>query len=132
MSLQPPCVRIIMIIQGLPTCDTVIASSVTKGAAMQIEMVVAESFVEGSKNIFNAQRVTETARASLDDVSQSLRSFCEGLQASFAEMATAMGHLSLNEIELSVELTAKGEVRLIAAASAETKGSIKLKFTRNG
>jgi hypothetical protein len=39
--------------------------------------------------------------------------------------------LSLNEIELSVEIGAEGEIRLIGSgAKASGKGAIKLKFTR--
>lgn len=39
-------------------------------------------------------------------------------------------HLQLDEVEMSIEITAGGEVKLIAGGKAETKGSIKLKFKR--
>ena len=39
-------------------------------------------------------------------------------------------HLRLDEVEMSIEITAGGEVKLIAGGKAETKGSIKLKFKR--
>ncbi len=39
-------------------------------------------------------------------------------------------HLKLDEVEMSIEITAGGEVKLIAGGKAETKGSIKLKFKR--
>jgi hypothetical protein len=39
-------------------------------------------------------------------------------------------HLKLDEVEMSIEITASGEVKLIAGGKAETKGSIKLKFKR--
>jgi hypothetical protein len=38
--------------------------------------------------------------------------------------------LKLDEVEMSIEITASGEVKLIAGGKAETKGSIKLKFKR--
>jgi hypothetical protein len=38
--------------------------------------------------------------------------------------------LQLDEVELSIEITAGGEVKLIAGGKAESKGSIKLKFKR--
>jgi hypothetical protein len=38
--------------------------------------------------------------------------------------------LKLDEVEMSIEITAGGEVKLIAGGKAETKGSIKLKFKR--
>jgi hypothetical protein len=40
--------------------------------------------------------------------------------------------LQLSEIELSVEIGAKGEVKLIAGGEASGKGVLKLKFTRPG
>jgi hypothetical protein len=39
-------------------------------------------------------------------------------------------HLRLDEVEMAIEITASGEVKLIAGGKAETKGSIKLKFKR--
>lgn len=38
--------------------------------------------------------------------------------------------LKLEEVEMAIEITASGEVKLIAGGKAETKGSIKLKFKR--
>ncbi|NJR67899.1 MAG: hypothetical protein HC771_03920 [Synechococcales cyanobacterium CRU_2_2] len=38
--------------------------------------------------------------------------------------------LKLDEVEMSIEITAGGEVKLIAGGKAEAKGSIKLKFKR--
>ena len=40
--------------------------------------------------------------------------------------------IQLSEIELSVEIGAKGEVKLVAGGEASGKGAIKLKFTRPG
>jgi hypothetical protein len=40
--------------------------------------------------------------------------------------------VQLSEIELSVEIGAKGEVKLVAGGEASGKGAIKLKFTRPG
>jgi hypothetical protein len=39
--------------------------------------------------------------------------------------------IQLSEIELSVEIGAKGEVKLVAGGEASGKGAIKLKFTRS-
>lgn len=38
--------------------------------------------------------------------------------------------VQLSEIELSVEIGAKGEVKLVAGGEASGKGALKLKFTR--
>ena len=47
-----------------------------------------------------------------------------------AQSAGKTSHLKLDEVEMSIEITAGGEVKLIAGGKAETKGSIKLKFKR--
>ena len=47
-----------------------------------------------------------------------------------AQSAGKTSHLQLDEVEMSIEITAGGEVKLIAGGKAETKGSIKLKFKR--
>jgi hypothetical protein len=39
--------------------------------------------------------------------------------------------IQLSEIELSVEIGAKGEVKLVAGGEASAKGAIKLRFTRS-
>ena len=46
------------------------------------------------------------------------------------QSAEKTSHLRLDEVEMSIEITAGGEVKLIAGGKAETKGSIKLKFKR--
>ncbi len=54
-------------------------------------------------------------------------------QANLTAAQSAAGktsHLKLDEVEMSIEITAGGEVKLIAGGKAETKGSIKLKFKR--
>jgi len=45
-------------------------------------------------------------------------------------LTTAHGKLQLDEVELAVEISAEGEVKLIASAKATGKGAIKLKFKR--
>lgn len=47
-----------------------------------------------------------------------------------APSAGKTSRLKLDEVEMSIEITAGGEVKLIAGGKAETKGSIKLKFKR--
>lgn len=39
--------------------------------------------------------------------------------------------MKLDEVELSVEISGEGEVKLVAGGKAAGKGAIKLKFTRN-
>ena len=47
-----------------------------------------------------------------------------------AQSSGKVSHLKLDEVEMSIEITAGGEVKLIAGGKAETKGLMKLKFKR--
>jgi hypothetical protein len=50
--------------------------------------------------------------------------------AAAAQPTGKVSHLKLDEVEMSIEISASGEVKLIAGGKAEMKGSIKLKFKR--
>jgi hypothetical protein len=39
--------------------------------------------------------------------------------------------MKLDEVELAVEISGEGEVKLVAGGKATGKGAIKMKFTRN-
>lgn len=39
--------------------------------------------------------------------------------------------MTLDEVELSVEISGEGEIKLVAGGKAAGKGAIKLKFTRS-
>ncbi|MFQ4136249.1 hypothetical protein PGN35_007995 [Nodosilinea sp. PGN35] len=54
------------------------------------------------------------------------------IQAQLALPPGTPPSVQLSEIELSVEIGAKGEVKLVAGGEASGKGAIKLKFTRPG
>lgn len=51
-------------------------------------------------------------------------------QAQIDQTSGKISVMQLTEVELSVEISAEGEVKLIAGGKASGKGAIKLKFTR--
>ncbi|MDB9454025.1 hypothetical protein PN480_12460 [Dolichospermum circinale CS-1225] len=51
-------------------------------------------------------------------------------QAQIDQTSGKTSVMQLTEVELSVEISAEGEVKLIAGGKASGKGAIKLKFTR--
>ncbi|MBJ7900337.1 MAG: hypothetical protein GC158_10555 [Cyanobacteria bacterium RI_101] len=62
------------------------------------------------------------------------RLFQQADQQMQAESTAPLGtppRVQLSEIELSLEIGAKGEVKLVAGGEASGKGAIKLKFTRS-
>lgn len=97
---------------------------------MDIEIVAVETTSEGSKGLFDLEEGRRIVRTKAEDFSESLRKFCAAFSAGLGDFEDAAAKLTLETIEVSVELTVKGEVRLIAAASSETKGSVKLVFSR--
>lgn len=99
---------------------------------VSIEILVgADSDKQGEKSIFDtAARVLAPIRTNTSHVTQSLSVFCEAFAAGIEGATNAMTKYELQTVELKVELNTKGEVRLIASASAELKGGIKLVFHR--
>ncbi|MFN5513562.1 MAG: hypothetical protein ACK5CA_02095 [Cyanobacteriota bacterium] len=62
------------------------------------------------------------------------RLFQQADQQMQAESTASLGtpsRVQLSEIELSLEIGAKGEVKLVAGGEASGKGAIKIKFTRS-
>lgn len=51
-------------------------------------------------------------------------------QAQIDQKSGKTSGVQLTEVELSVEISAEGEVKLVAGGKAAGKGAIKLKFTR--
>ena len=52
------------------------------------------------------------------------------MQSQLTSSSETPASVQLSEIELSVEIGAKGEVKLVAGGEVSGKGAIKLKFTR--
>lgn len=92
-----------------------------------------EESVTGEKGLFtdSGSRVRRIIKVQAEDLAASLRNFCQQIAAMMSNVDFT-GGFGLESIEVQIELTAKGEVRLIGAAGAETKGGVKLTFTRPG
>jgi hypothetical protein len=66
----------------------------------------------------------------LEVVGRLFRQAEEQANLTTAQSSGKVSQLKLDEVEMSIEITAGGEVKLIAGGKAETKGSMKLKFKR--
>jgi hypothetical protein len=88
--------------------------------------------VEGEKGVFSRPRevlvhVSSLATAALaDNVSE----LCRHIGTIFRSASTAASELELQSLQVQIEISAKGEVRLVGAASAELTGGITLIFSR--
>jgi hypothetical protein len=66
-----------------------------------------------------------------DLLSQKLGEFCDTFATGIDPVKSRAAHYMLDAIEMYVELTSKGEIRLVASANADVKGAIKLTFKAN-
>ena len=66
-----------------------------------------------------------------DLFSQKLGEFCDAFARGIDPVKSKSAHYMLDTIEMYIELTSKGEIRLVASANADVKGAIKLIFRAN-
>jgi hypothetical protein len=93
--------------------------------------------VDGSKglveNLQNKVSRLREVRVSPEDLEKNMRSFLRMVGRLFEQADTVIGQeadLRLDEVQLSVEISAKAEVKLVAGGETTGKGAIMLKFKR--
>lgn len=90
--------------------------------------------VEGARGFFasaSGQRLAVQAIPA-GDLADRLGAAIHAISEAMSKTAPAASAFKIEKAELSLELTAKGEVRLIASGSLETKGAIKLTIVPRG
>jgi hypothetical protein len=95
-----------------------------------IEVLVSADSPADGKSFWDASKPPPRVyhQLSLEHLSEEIRRLTECLtKAAPSDQPKRIGP-RLEKAELSVEITAKGEIRLIASGSIETKGAIKLIF----
>lgn len=97
-----------------------------------IPVLYVEDPADGQKGLFGAAGHLGTRSAVLDsdELARNLSAICERLAGAFRQVHDAAGAYELECVEVTLDLTAKGEVRLIASVSSEIKGGMKLVFRR--
>jgi hypothetical protein len=88
--------------------------------------------VDGEKAVFGrardaAARVSSVGAAQL---AANMTRLCRQVGAVFAQASTVADDLELKSVEVTVEVTAGGELRLVGAVSTQVTGGLKLVFTR--
>jgi hypothetical protein len=72
-------------------------------------------------------------RLPISQVEHNMQQFLQLVGRLFRQVDEQIGAesaMQLEEVELSVEISGEGEVKLVAGGKATAKGAIKLKFTR--
>jgi hypothetical protein len=121
--------------EGKPTNGRSRPARQEMGMAEQVLLIVGADWgtAEGEKAIFGrareaAVRVTEVGAERL---ATQLRDVCKYVGTVFRDASTAVDELELDSLTVQLEITTKGEIRLIGAASTEIKGGLILNFTRS-
>ncbi|MFF5028061.1 Pepco domain-containing protein [Streptomyces collinus] len=100
-------------------------------ARTEIELLGLDDLgVEGRKGFGRTAPDVLAGRVRLDRLADNLSDFCRQAGQMFASASAATSGLHLESMEVSLALTAKGEVRLVGAVSGEVSGGITLVFKR--
>jgi hypothetical protein len=85
---------------------------------------------DGAKGIFASDNRITRRLSDLDlpQFTANLQAFCEQVSSVFEKVTTAIHHFELKTFELTLDVTAKGEVRFIGSAGTEIKGGLKVIF----
>ncbi len=86
----------------------------------------------GGKDLFGSSRrlVDKVGTVNADALARNLQSFCEQVDKAFDGVSAVVENYQLDTVEITVEVGAKGGIRLIGSASSELKGGLKLIFSR--
>lgn len=88
--------------------------------------------VDGEKGVFGRTRdaVAQVSSVGAAQLAANMTRLCRQVGAVFAEASAAADTLELKSVEVTVEVTASGELRLVGAVSSQIKGGMKLVFTK--
>jgi hypothetical protein len=88
--------------------------------------------VDGEKAVFGRARdaVAQVSSVGAAQLAANMTRLCRQVGEVFAEASAAAEKLELKSVEVTVEVTASGELRLVGAVSSQIKGGLKLVFTK--
>jgi len=81
----------------------------------------------GEKGFFDARRMVDrVGTVSSDVLAKNLQSFCEEIGEAFDGVSTAVKNYQLDSVEITVQVSASGEVRMVGGASAHGGAEVDL------
>ncbi len=88
--------------------------------------------VDGEKGLFSAVKTASARVAALDPgvLAGNLSALCDQLSQVVDATIRTTGAYELESFEVSLDVSAAGEVRLVGSVSSEVKGGLKLVFRR--
>ena len=90
------------------------------------------SNADGSKGVFSraTEQMARVAPLNLAEFTDNLHALCSQLGEVFDAVNLQVHNYELETIELTVDVTAKGEVKFIGSVGTEFKGGLTLSFHR--
>ena len=94
---------------------------------------VEEQLDEGAKGPLGAirRRIEKVGVLDFASFGVNLRDFCARIGSTLESVGDSASPYRLDSFELTVEVTAKGEVRFVGSAATEIRGGLKLVFKRS-
>ncbi|MEV6911887.1 hypothetical protein [Amycolatopsis sp. NPDC051071] len=104
----------------------------TASSGAGIPIIWTDPAVDGEKGLFSTARQVAGRIGELDseELARNLSAVCSRLANAFRQAAAASDAFELDAFEVNLDLSAKGEVRLVGSVSSEIKGGVKLVFRR--
>jgi hypothetical protein len=100
---------------------------------MMLVVYEEEEIIPASKDgLFSdvARRVTKIGFLNTGEIAANLQSFCKQIGIITNGLIGIVQGYRLETLELSVDVTAKGEIRFVASTATELKGGLKLVFKK--
>lgn len=91
--------------------------------------------VRGWQDEVRGRLALKEVELNVSDLERKMASFLQMVSRLFQQAEQQVeprSGMQLDEVELSVEIGGKGEIKLVAGGEVNGKGSIKLKFKRSG
>jgi hypothetical protein len=87
---------------------------------------------DGEKAIFGRARdaVARVSSVGAAQLAANVTRLCQQVGEVFAQASTEADNLELTSVEVTVEVAAGGELRLVGAVSSQVTGGLKLVFTK--
>ena len=101
----------------------------TATAAETITIVYAEAEPD-AKGLSSRDIVTKIGSLDTAVLSANLAAFCKRISGVLTSVAGVAGGFRVDSFEVTLDITARGEIRMISSVSSEIHGGVKLIFTR--
>lgn len=85
----------------------------------------AKAFGSGLKNLVNKTGVLDTSHFKTQ-----IAQFCDQISNTLNDLHPSNSDFKVDSFEVTVDITAKGEVRLVGSIGTELKGGVKIVFKR--